>query len=89
MQLFLLREDLQLWFPNYILMLTGLILFQSDGSIIEQTKSNGCMEVKDIKDSIVFAHFKDVLGNTYYVFKGIFRCVTNTPKKDYLRKNCN
>ena len=78
---FLLREDLQLWFPKLYPNADWINTISSDGSIIEQTKSNGYMEVKDIKNSIVFAHFKDVLGNTYYVFKGIFRCVDNTPKK--------
>ena len=46
--------------------------------IIEQTRVKNDMEIKEIKDSIVFAHQKDVLGNIYYSFKGVFRCTRHT-----------
>ena len=49
-----------------------------DGKIIDQIRVNNDMEIKEIKDSIVFAHQKDVLGNIYYSFKGVFRCTRHT-----------
>ena len=73
-----LNEKVQVWFPKLYNNNDWISSISPDGKIIEQTRVGNDMEIKEIKDSIVFAHQKDVLGNIYYSFKGIFRCTRHT-----------
>ena len=73
-----LNEKVQVWFPKLYNNNDWINSISPDGKIIEQTRVGNDMEIKEIKDSIVFAHQKDVLGNIYYSFKGIFRCTRHT-----------
>lgn len=81
-----LNEKVQVWFPKLYPNSDWINSISPDGKIIEQTRVGNDMEIKEIKDSIVFAHQKDVLGNIYYSFKGIFRCTRHTENEiDYER----
>lgn len=72
-----LSEKMQVWFPKLYDNGKWKNCILDDGTEIRQSKTIGMMDVtKSIKDSVVFAHQKDVLGNVYYVFKGIFKCVS-------------
>lgn len=73
-----LNEKVQVWFPKLYKNKDWINSISPDGEIIEQTRVGNDMEIKEIKDSIVFAHQVDVLGNIYYSFKGIFRCTRHT-----------
>lgn len=73
-----LNEKVQVWFPKLYKNKDWINSISPDGEIIEQTRVGNDMEIKEIKDSIVFAHQADVLGNIYYSFKGIFRCTRHT-----------
>ena len=73
-----LNEKVQVWFPKLYKNKDWINSISPDGEIIEQTRVGNDMEIKEIKDSIVFAHQTDVLGNIYYSFKGIFRCTRHT-----------
>lgn len=73
-----LNEKVQVWFPKLYKNKDWINSISPDGKIIEQTRVKNDMEIKEIKDSIVFAHQADVLGNIYYSFKGIFRCTRHT-----------
>ena len=73
-----LNEKVQVWFPKLYKNKDWINSISPDGKIIEQTRVENDMEIKEIKDSIVFAHQADVLGNIYYSFKGIFRCTRHT-----------
>lgn len=73
-----LNEKVQVWFPKLYKNKDWVNSISPDGEIIEQTRVGNDMEIKEIKDSIVFAHQTDVLGNIYYSFKGIFRCTGHT-----------
>ena len=73
-----LNEKVQVWFPKLYKNKDWINSISPDGKIIEQTRVGNDMEIKEIKDSIVFAHQADVLGNIYYSFKGIFRCTRHT-----------
>lgn len=73
-----LNEKEQVWFPKLYKNKDWVNSISPDGKIIEQTRVGNDMEIKEIKDSIVFAHQTDVLGNIYYSFKGIFRCTRHT-----------
>lgn len=73
-----LNEKVQVWFPKLYKNNDWDNSISPDGKSIEQTRGKNDMEIKEIKDSIVFAHQKDVLGNIYYSFKGVFRCTRHT-----------
>lgn len=73
-----LNEKVQVWFPKLYKNKDWINSISPDGKIIEQTRVGNDMEIKEIKNSIVFAHQADVLGNIYYSFKGIFRCTRHT-----------
>ena len=73
-----LNEKVQVWFPKLYKNNDWVNSIDNDGTEINQTKVGNAMEIKEIKDSIVFAHQKDVLGNIYYSFKGVFRCKKHT-----------
>lgn len=72
-----LSEKMQVWFPKLYDNGEWKNCILDDGKEIRQSKMVGTMDDSTpIKDSVVFAHQKDVLGNVYYVFKGIFKCVS-------------
>lgn len=73
-----LNEKVQVWFPKLYKNKDWINSISPEGKIIEQTRVGNDMEIKEIKNSIVFAHQADVLGNIYYSFKGIFRCTRHT-----------
>ena len=73
-----LNEKVQVWFPKLYKNNDWVNTIDNGGKEINQTKVGNAMEIKEIKDSIVFAHQKDVLGNIYYSFKGVFRCKKHT-----------
>lgn len=64
-------KEMQVWFPKLYDNGEWKNCILDDGKEIRQSKMVGTMDdSKPIKKSFVFAHQKDVLGNTYYVFKG-------------------
>lgn len=70
-----LKNGQQVWFPKLYNNKDWKNSLSSDGKTIRQYRIGSNMAVKgEIKDSLVFAHQTDVLGNTYYVFKGVFTC---------------
>lgn len=73
-----LNENEQVWFPKLYKNDDWDNSIDNDGTEINQIKVGNEMGIKEIKDSIVFAHQKDVLGNIYYSFKGVFRCKKHT-----------
>lgn len=81
-----LNEKVQVWFPKLYNNNDWINSISPDGKIIEQTRVGNDMEIKEIKDSIVFAHQKDVLGNIYYSFKGIFRCTKHTENEIFYKR---
>jgi len=81
-----LNEKVQVWFPKLYNNNDWINSISPDGRAIEQTRVGNDMEIKEIKDSIVFAHQKDVLGNIYYSFKGVFRCTRHTKNDIYYER---
>jgi hypothetical protein len=75
-----LDDSIQVWFPKLYKNGEWNNSLSVDGTNIRQTRvDNTKIEVRDIaKYSIVFAHQKDVLGDTYYSFKGLFECIKYT-----------
>jgi Protein of unknown function (DUF559). len=81
-----LNENEQVWFPKLYKNDDWDNSIDNDGKEINQIKVGNEMEIKEIKDSIVFAHQKDVFGNIYYSFKGVFRCEKHTENKIYYER---
>ena len=81
-----LNEKVQVWFPKLYNNNDWINSISPDGRAIEQTRVGNDMEIKEIKDSIVFAHQEDVLGNIYYSFKGVFRCTRHTENEIYYER---
>ena len=81
-----LNKKVQVWFPKLYKNNDWINSISSDGMIIKQTRVGNAMKIKEIKDSIVFAHQKDVLGNIYYSFKGVFRCTKHTENEIYYER---
>ena len=81
-----LNENEQVWFPKLYKNDDWDNSIDNDGTEINQIKVGNEMEIKEIKDSIVFAHQKDVFGNIYYSFKGVFRCEKHTENKIYYKR---
>ena len=81
-----LNEKVQVWFPKLYKNNDWINSISPDGMIIEQTRVGNAMKIEEIKDSIVFAHQKDVLGNIYYSFKGVFRCTRHTENEIYYER---
>jgi len=73
-----LKNGEQVWFPKLYKNNDWINSLSPDGMFIKQTRVSNKMEIREIRDSIVFAHQKDVLGNIYYSFKGVFRCIEHT-----------
>ena len=81
-----LNENEQVWFPKLYKNDDWDNSIDNNGKEINQIKVGNEMEIKEIKDSIVFAHQKDVFGNIYYSFKGVFRCEKHTENKIYYKR---
>ncbi|HEL2201221.1 AbaSI family restriction endonuclease [Streptococcus suis] len=76
-----LNNSIQVWFPKLYDNGDWKNSLSEDGTKIFQSRVarvDSKMKVSAIKDSIVFAHQKDVLGNIYYTFKGVYRCIKHT-----------
>ncbi|HEL1974080.1 TPA: hypothetical protein TYI96_002044 [Streptococcus suis] len=76
-----LNNAIQVWFPKLYDNGDWKNSLSEDGTKIFQSRVarvDSKMKVSAIKDSIVFAHQKDVLGNIYYTFKGVYRCIKHT-----------
>ena len=75
-----LSDRYQVWFPKLYKNKEWDNSITSDGKVIRQAKINNAkMQYGKIrKYSYVFAHETNVLGETFYKYKGLYECIEET-----------